>query len=226
MMGLWQALESLPDKRTKKGRRYSLASIVGISMAAMLSGANDLRAIYRWGRRLNAAGLQSFGITRERAPCHATYHYVFRAIAADELDRALCAHACAAGQVEHLAIDGKRLRGSRQGDNPGLHVLAAFCTNLQACIGTFVVPPDSGELPEAIALLKKLSLPGAVLTADAAFTFRPMVEAIRQAGADYFLFVKDNQPALKAELAHAFGDDSPLGGRVPGRNAGRGRAAA
>ena len=79
---LWSALEGLPDRRTLNGRRYSLASIVALSFAAMLSGANDLRAIYRWGRRLTPKGLQMLGIDRGRAPCHATYHYVFRSIAA------------------------------------------------------------------------------------------------------------------------------------------------
>ena len=74
MTTLWEALEGLPDPRTKKGRRYSLASILGISLAAMLSGANDLRAIFRWGRRLTPKGLAAFGITRRQAPCHSTYH--------------------------------------------------------------------------------------------------------------------------------------------------------
>ena len=53
---LWESLEGLPDRRTLKGRRYWLASIVALSFAAMLSGANDLRAIYRWGRRLTPKG--------------------------------------------------------------------------------------------------------------------------------------------------------------------------
>jgi hypothetical protein len=30
--------------------------------------------------------------------------------------------------------------------------------------------------------------------------------------AGYFLFVKANQPELQAEIAHAFGDDSPARG--------------
>lgn len=66
---LWAALEGLPDHRTAKGRRYSLASIVGISLAAMLSGANDLLAIQRWGKRLTPKGLEAFGIIRGRSPC-------------------------------------------------------------------------------------------------------------------------------------------------------------
>ncbi len=71
---LWEALESLPDRRTRKGRRYSLASIVTLSLAAMLSGANDLLAIRRWGQRLTPKALETLGITRGRVPAHATLH--------------------------------------------------------------------------------------------------------------------------------------------------------
>src|SRR5919202_1938412 len=121
---LWAALEGLPDHRTRKGRRYPLASIVGISLAAMLSGANDLRAIFRWGRRLTPKGLKAFGITRRRAPCHATYHYVFRAIAAVDLERGLGALVRPDdAPLGHIAIDGKRLRGSQREMSPGVHLL-------------------------------------------------------------------------------------------------------
>ena len=210
---LWEQLEQLPDRRTLKGRRYSLAAIVGISLAATLSGANDLMAIFRWGRRLTPNGLTAFGINRRRAPCHATYHYVFRSIAAADLERALRGPV-AIGSAGHVAIDGKRLRGSQNENSPGIHVLQAFSTGLQASIGSLAVPPDSAEMVEAIALLKDLPIGvGDVVTGDAAFTYRPIIEAIRTRGAGYFLFVKANQPDLQAEIAHAFGDDSPLTGR-------------
>ena len=54
---LYTALQSIPDHRTKKGRRFPLAAILAISIAAMLSGANDLMAIFRWGRRLKSQGV-------------------------------------------------------------------------------------------------------------------------------------------------------------------------
>jgi hypothetical protein len=34
----------MPDHRTRKGRRFPLAALIMISLAAILSGANDLRA--------------------------------------------------------------------------------------------------------------------------------------------------------------------------------------
>ena len=79
---LFEALQSIPDHRTKKGRRFPLAAIVAISLAAMLSGANDLMAIFRWGRRLSPKALQALGVDKKRgkAACHATCHYVFQAI--------------------------------------------------------------------------------------------------------------------------------------------------
>lgn len=214
---LWDALGGMPDRRTLKGRRYSLASIVGLSFAAMLSGANDLRSIYRWGRRLTPKGLAMLGIERGRAPCHATYHYVFRSIAAPDLEQALGALVAASGPLGHVAIDGKRLRGSQHATSPGVHMLAAFSTRLQAAVGSLTVPPDSGEMVEALKLIRDLPLDGVVVTGDAAFTYRRIVEAILERGGHYFLFVKANQPELQAELAHAFGEDSPLKARQPPR---------
>ncbi|MBZ0161241.1 MAG: hypothetical protein K8H74_00825 [Notoacmeibacter sp.] len=96
-------------------------------------------------------------------------------------------------------------------------MLQAFSTRLQATVGSLAVPPYSGEVVEALKLIRDLPLDGAVVTGDAAFTYRRIVEAILERGGHYFLFVKANQPELQAELRHAFGDDSPLKGRQPPR---------
>lgn len=115
--------------------------------------------------------MEAFGIKRGRSPCHATYHYVFRSISAEDLERALRG-LVVAGTVGHVAIDGKRLRGSQHQDSPGVHMLSAFSVRLQASIGALTVPPDSGEMVEAIKLLKELPIgAGDVVTGDAAFTY-------------------------------------------------------
>jgi hypothetical protein len=223
---LWSALEGIPDRRTRKGRRFELPSILLLSLAAMLCGANDLMSIFRFGRRLTPQARAMLGIDRPRAPCHATYHYVFQSIAAEDLERALGVLVSGSGALGPVAIDGKRLRGSQHETSPGIHMLAAFSTRLQACVGTLEVPAQSAEMVEAIALLKRLPLAGATVTGDAAFTFRDIVETIRAQGADYFLVVKANQPELQAELAHAFGDDSPLSDRLGAGRDGRARRSA
>jgi len=210
---LWAALQGIEDHRTKKGRRFPLPAIIAISLCAMLSGANDLMAIFRFGRRLSPKALQALGVDKKRrkAPCHATYHYVFQSIAADDLAKALGSLVKVDCGLGHVALDGQRLRGSQHATSPGVHMLHAFSTTLQASVGSLVVPPDSAEMIEVIELLKQLPLDGAVVTGDAAFTFRPIIEVIRERGGDYFLFVKANQPELEGEIARAFGDVSPSG---------------
>ncbi len=210
---LYAALQSIPDHRTKKGQRYPLAAILAIAIAAMLSGANDLMAIFRWGRRLSPKALQALGVDpkRKKAPCHTTYHYVFKSISANDLTKALGVLVASADSLGHVAIDGKRLRGSQHETSPGVHILHAFSTKLQAAAGTLTVPPDSGEAVEALELIKTLPLEGAVVTGDAAFTYRSIVDAIRERGGNYFLFVKGNQKELRSELARAFGDIPPCG---------------
>jgi len=74
------------------------------------------------------------------------------------------------GGLGHVAIDGKRIRGSQHEDSPGIHMLHAFSSRIRAVVGSLAVPPDSGECIEALELIKTLPLDGALVTGDAAFT--------------------------------------------------------
>lgn len=210
---LWDALGEIDDNRGRKGRQYHLRSVLGIALAAMLAGANDLRAIYRWGQRLRVEALPLFDIKNGKAPCHATYHYFFQSLDADALSRVLGSYALDGTPPGHIAIDGKTLKGSRRLDDRAIHVLSAFSTDLGAVIGDLVVAPDKNEISAAVVLLKGLPLAGAIITGDAIFTQREICQHIRDKNGHYLFVVKDNQPALKAGIAEAFGDHSPLGPR-------------
>ena len=218
---LWDALCGIEDRRGRKGRQYKLQSLLGISIAAMLAGANDLIAIFRWGRRLKPEALALFGIDDGVAPCYATYHYFFKSLDADALAAALGKFALGDDRARHIAIDGKTLRGSRRLDAKALHVLSAFATDLSAVIGDLVVEPDQNEITAAMVLLKGLPLDGAIITGDAIFCQREICRHIRDANGHYVFVVKDNQPALKAAIAESFGDFSPCRDRH-----GKGRSAA
>lgn len=208
---LWDALGEIDDKRGRKGRQYALQSVLGISIAAMLAGSNDLIAIFRWGRRLKPEALRLFGIESGKAPCHATYHYFFQALDADAVSRTLGTFARGEAEVRHVAIDGKTLKGSRRLDAKAVHVLSAFATELSAVIGDLTVAPDQNEITAAMVLLKGLPLDGVIITGDAIFTQREICRHIRDRHGHYLFTVKDNQPQLRTDIATAFGDLSPLG---------------
>ena len=207
---LWDALGEIEDQRGRQGRHYELRSILGIAVGAMLAGSNDLLSIFRWGRRLKPEALKLFGIASGRAPCHATYHYFFQGLDGDALSRALGRFARGADAPEHIAVDGKTLRGSRRLDAGPLHVLSAFATALSAVIGDLVVAPEANEITAAMALLKGLPLDGAIITGDAIFAQREICRHIRDAKGHYLFAVKGNQPELESNIKVAFGDLPPL----------------
>jgi DDE_Tnp_1-associated/Transposase DDE domain len=210
---LWDALGEVPDQRGRKGRQIPLPSILALSVAAMLSGADSLIAIFRWGRRLRPEALKLLGFEDGAAPCHATYHYVFLSLDADALARVLGKFALGDAAPGHIAIDGKTLKGSRRHDAKPLHVLSAFATQLSTVVGDLVVEPDQNEITAALALLKSLPLGGAIITGDAIFCQRQICRHIRDARGHYVFAVKTNQPELHDAIAESFGDLSPLRGR-------------
>lgn len=209
---LWERLGEIPDRRGAKGRQYPLRSVLVLALAAMLTGANDLRAIFRWGRRLPADALFLLGI--KRAPCHAMYHYFFKALDVAAAEQVLGAWARGDAPLGHVAIDGKRLKGSAPGGHDGsngVHLLAAFASRLGAVIGQLQVAPDANEITAALALLKSVPLDGTIITGDAVFCQRAICQLICDSGGDYLFTVKANQPALMADLVVAFGDAFPPG---------------
>lgn len=210
---LWDALKEVPDQRGRKGRQIPLPSILALSVAAMLAGADSLIAIFRWGRRLRPEALQALGFDDGIAPCHATYHYVFLSLDADALSRVLGSFALGDAKIGHIAIDGKTLKGSRRHDAKPLHVLSAFAGELSAVVGDLVVEPDQNEITAALTLLKGLPLDGAIITGDAIFCQRQICQTIRDARGHYLFAVKKNQPELHDAIAESFGDISPLGRR-------------
>src|SRR3954467_2949279 len=217
---LWEALGDIPDRRGAKGRRYPLRSVLPLSLAAMLAGGNDLCSIFRWGRRLPPEALSLLGL--KRAPCHAMYHSFYKALDVAAAEQALGVWAQGSGVLGTVAIDGKRLRGSAPAGHDGsegVHVVAAFASQLGAVIGQVQVAPEADEITAALALLKSLPLAGAIITGDAAFCQRAVCQGVRDRKGDYLFTVQANQPQLMADIALAFGDAFP-----PGADQGSGRA--
>ena len=209
---LWEVFSVVPDHRRAEGKRYPLAGLLMIALAAMLAGRSDQLGIVRWGRKLSREALAELGILRGRVPAPSVWSELFRALDVGALERLLGAWVKGAGAAGHVAIDGKRLRGSAVGDVPGVHLLAAFSERLQGVIGQLRVAPEANEITAALTLLKTLPIEGAIISGDAIFAQTDLCRLIIERGGDYFFTVKSNQPTLEADIALAFRPDSPLCG--------------
>jgi hypothetical protein len=134
-VSLWEALLSVPDHRRSEGKRYPLASLLLIAIAALLAGRRDQLGIIRWGRRLSRDTLTAIGIGRARIPAPSVWCELFQDLDIVALEQALGAWVQGGSAPGHVAIDGKRLRGSATAHSPGTHLLAAFSAGLQGVIG-------------------------------------------------------------------------------------------
>ena len=145
-----------------------------------------------------------------RVPAPSVWCELFRDLNVVALERVLGAWVRGDAPAGHVAIDGKRLRGSATAASPGMHLLAAFSTGLEGVIGQLRVDPAANEITAALEMLKTLPLQGTIVTGDAIFTQKAICRAIVDGGGDYFFTVKANQPALKADIEQAFRPFSPL----------------
>jgi predicted transposase YbfD/YdcC len=115
----------------------------------------------------------------------------------------------------HVAIDGKTSRRShnRAAGQAPLHLVSAFATTSRLVLGQEAVADKTNEITAIPLLLERLAvkdgLKGALVSIDAIATNPTIATAIRDAGADYLLAVKSNQPSLRAEIESLFADTDP-----------------
>lgn len=115
---------------------------------------------------------------------------------------------------DFVAIDGKTSRRShdKSAGKAPLHLVSAFATTARLVLGQEAVADKSNETTAIPVLLERLGanggLEGALVSIDAIATNAAIATVIRDAGADYLLAVKANQPTLRAEIERYF-DDAP-----------------
>jgi predicted transposase YbfD/YdcC len=115
---------------------------------------------------------------------------------------------------DFVAIDGKTSRRShdRSAAKAPLHLVSAFATTQRLVLGQQAVAGKSNEITAIPVLIERLAandgLKGALVSIDAIATNAPIAAAITDAGANYLLAVKANQPTLRAEVESYF-EDAP-----------------
>jgi predicted transposase YbfD/YdcC len=211
--GLLERLAMIPDPRDRRGLRHTLASVLAISAAAVLAGARSVTAIAEWAADapppvLAALGVRCDPLTRRcHVPGEATIRRVLARVDGDAVDTTV--GAWLADRLRPpgrrcrraVAVDGKSLRGTASGghDRP-VHLLAAMDHTDGVVLAQRNVDDHTNEISQSRPLLADLDLAGVVVTADAMHTQRDHASFLIEAGADYLLVAKANQPTLRAQL--------------------------
>lgn len=185
----------------------------------MLCGCRGLSAISQWGRdHEELAGWLGFRRRKKnrkqqlKLPCTSTFHYLFKALDIQAFEAALTAWMSTSGPEDAgprvLNLDGKTLRGSREGELPGVHLVAAYSQAAGTALAQLQVDSKTNEHKAALQLLHLIPMQGTLVTGDAMFAQKDLCQEIVERGGDYFFTVKDNQPTLKQNILDAF--DAPF----------------
>jgi len=204
---LRQALSRMPDPRHRRGVRYPYLDLLQIIVCAVLSGASTLTMIAEWAQETATAQGSPPGT---RVPSLTTFHRIVSGLDAAALDTVISewvqartrrANATTATKSV-VAIDGKEVRGAKNGGGRRVFLMAALDHATGTVIGQESIGQKTNEIPHFQGLMGKIGdLGGVIITADALHTQREHAEYLHQQGAHYVLTVKNNQRALRARIS-------------------------
>lgn len=226
---LVEYLTTIPDPRSRRGRRYEWLFLVTLIAAAMMAGENTLVGISQW---VTAHAQELVGWLQPkcgRVPSLATLRRVLCAVSLEAVEEAMGAYlqgqrlemgessqvvTLAGERLRGQAVDGKTVRCAtayRSPQGSAIHLVAVVSHENGLALRQANAPDKLDEPTVAQKLLATLPLQGTVTTFDALHTSRKQAQQIRSQGGHYLLVVKRNQKELYQDIDDAFTLPPPQG---------------
>ena len=208
--------ETLEDTRSDINKLYDLVDIIFLTLSAVLAGTTGWKHIEIYGKS-KIHWLRQFRTFEHGIP---TRHSIARIIGAVPADNLLTCFVDWANKQrasegkEHIAFDGKTLKGSgKKSDTEALHLMGAIIVDNGLSIYQKESVGKKNEIETMQLMLDCIDVKGTIISADAMHTQTKTAKKIIEKDADYLLQVKNNQKKLKEEIAayfHKIRRDSPV----------------
>jgi predicted transposase YbfD/YdcC len=197
----------IKDTRQACKVMYPLREVLFLVVCGTIAGGDDYDDIVDWGEA-HLAFLRGFAEFHFGVPCADWLRTVMNRIDPDLFMDCFTSWVaeCWPDKLDLVAIDGKTSRRThnRKTGHKALHLVSAFATTNRLVLGQEAVFEKSNEITAIPALIERLDLDGALVSIDAMGCNATIAQSILDAGADYLLAVKDNQPTLHAEIESYF----------------------
>lgn len=195
----------LPDPRRNQGKRHQLSDMILIAVCAVICAADDWHDVEDFGHA-KLEWLGSFMELPHGIPSHDTFERLFARLDPDAFEECFMnwtreLAGTSAGKL--IALDGKTIRHSFEqawNRNAAAHLVSVFATANRTVLGQLAVQSKENELAAMRKLLELLDLKDATVTIDAMGCQKDIAATITDAGGDYVLAVKDNQPSLHSAM--------------------------
>jgi predicted transposase YbfD/YdcC len=204
--------EGLEDYRRQGSIKHRLIDILFITICAVISGANDLKAVALYAKRKQRWLLNTLDL-ENGVPAYTTFWTVFALLNPKTLEQ------CFIGWVQsqlpsvnkanhdrNISIDGKAQRGTIIPGEPHsfVHIVSAWVTTQHLTLGQLKVDSKTNEIIAIPQLLEMIDINGATVTIDAMGCQTLIADTIIDKGGDYILALKGNQGKLSDEVKNYF----------------------
>lgn len=200
-------LEEIEDNRKDINKDYDLVDIIFLTMAAVLSGAEGWKAIHLFGEA-KLDWLRQYRDFKNGIPTRHSIGRIIRGVSADALMESFAIWINKQREItgnEHIAFDGKTLRGSGHNNHvEALHLMSAMVVNSGITLYQSESVGKKNEIKTLQSMLEIIPMKGAIVSADAMHCQSKTASKIKAKGAEYVLQVKDNQKSLKEEISAYF----------------------
>jgi hypothetical protein len=213
LASLAEVFSQVPDARDPRGVRHSIQVLVSLVFLGMLARIREMVVLQRWAQRHWPQLQPALGSNRDAPPNATTMSRALAGCSLAEFRKAFgvwLRQAVASDEPWTASVDGKTACQGLDAQGNPVQLLTVLVHQVKAVLGQWSVGAEKSNepavlkqhLPELFEQFPLLRL----LTGDALYAQRPLVEALMDHGCDYLFQVKANQPDVQDALHACLGN--------------------
>ena len=209
-----RCFRQISDPRKARGVRHPFQGIVSLVFLGLLARITEMAVVVRWAAAHWDELKERLGFTRDKPPCDTTISRALAGLSLDEFRQAFSywlKTALADQQGRWVAaVDGKTCRQGLDADGSPVQMLNVFLQQVKLTLDQWSIGGDKtnepGSLKRHLAELLAAYPALQLLTGDAIYAQRPLLELLQEQGCDYLFQVKANQPDVLDALKTCFAE--------------------
>jgi hypothetical protein len=217
LCALAAAIDSLPDPRSKQGVSHPYHGMLALVLIGLLAEMPYVAEMRRWAEKHWHTLKEPLKFKRKNPPVETTFFRALAKTTVADLQKAIAGfiQLILAEDNDELAasVDGKVAKQMKNVDGDPFLILNIFAHNVKVTLMNYDVHGDKtnepgclkAHLDELFAYYPMLKL----LTGDAIFAQRPLLEVLKEHGCDYLFRIKDNQPDILDVAPTCFAEVDP-----------------
>lgn len=206
------------DPRKARGIRHPFSGIVSLVFVGLLGRITEMAVVVRWADAHWDELKEPLGFTREKPPCASTISRALAGLSLGEFREAFASWLKTALADQEgrwtAAVDGKTCRQGLDAHGSPVQMLNVFLQRVKLALDQWSIGNDKtnepGSLKEHLAELLAAYPALQLLTGDAIYAQRPLLELFQEHGCDYLFQVKSNQPDMLDALETCFFQETPV----------------